>query len=464
MIYGDTRTFPAVHDSVVEMIVSTYEEDPAFQSLIPSIGDIVDAGYCEAHWDEQIFDPRFTNIRQLYSQVPFQSCIGNHEYDGYIFGKYFPYPYISDFYWSFDYGPAHFAVHDQFIFDSTSAAEELEWLENDLASTNKPWKFIILHKPGWAAGHYENDMDVQTHIQPLCVQYGVAMVFAGHNHYYSHALVEGIQHVTTAGGGAPLYEPDPTYPNIMTAVMNYHFCKVEIDGNRLDLTAVALGDSIIDRFSLDLNSPVSVTNIIDSLPVIIPHSGGLLDFTVRVMNSSGSQQEFDLWTMLTLPDGSPFGPLSNIPDIIIPADTTFFFDFSETIGDTMPQGDYLHHSYAGIYSDSLYSEDTFEFEKLPSAQIEQEDRTVVIGFYLYPANPNPFNASTAISYQLLAVSHVNLTIYDITGREVAKLVDGMKPAVSHQVVFDAKDLTSGVYFARLEAGEFRQTRKMLLVK
>ena len=85
-------------------------------------------------------------------------------------------------------------------------------------------------------------------------------------------------------------------------------------------------------------------------------------------------------------------------------------------------------------------------------------------FELYSPYPNPFNASTAISYKLQAVSKVNLTIYDVTGREVAKLVDGMKEGGSHQVFFDAKDLTSGVYFARLEAGEFRQTRKMLLIK
>ena len=82
----------------------------------------------------------------------------------------------------------------------------------------------------------------------------------------------------------------------------------------------------------------------------------------------------------------------------------------------------------------------------------------------FNASPNPFNASTAISFQLLAVSHVNLTIYDVTGREVVKLMEGMKSAGAHQVVFDGKDLTSGVYFVRLETGEFRQTRKMLLVK
>ena len=101
----------------------------------------------------------------------------------------------------------------------------------------------------------------------------------------------------------------------------------------------------------------------------------------------------------------------------------------------------------------------FEF-----GHVEPGENSTPLEFILHPPYPNPFNASTAISYQLLAVSYVNLTIYDIAGREVAKLVDGMKTAGSHQVVFDAKDLTSGVYFARLTAGEFRQTRKILLIK
>ncbi|MBC8491868.1 MAG: hypothetical protein H8D42_04845 [Candidatus Marinimicrobia bacterium] len=60
--------------------------------------------------------------------------------------------------------------------------------------------------------------------------------------------------------------------------------------------------------------------------------------------------------------------------------------------------------------------------------------------------PNPFNPSTAISYQLSAFSHVNLAVYDITGREVAKLVDGFKPAGSYQVIFDAKDCPAECIF------------------
>jgi hypothetical protein len=78
--------------------------------------------------------------------------------------------------------------------------------------------------------------------------------------------------------------------------------------------------------------------------------------------------------------------------------------------------------------------------------------------------PNPFNASTMISYQLSEVSHVNLAVYDVAGHKVAELVDGWREAGSHEVTFDESDLPSGVYFAFFNAGVFEQTQKLLLVK
>ncbi len=85
-------------------------------------------------------------------------------------------------------------------------------------------------------------------------------------------------------------------------------------------------------------------------------------------------------------------------------------------------------------------------------------------FRLYPAHPNPFNASTALSYQLQAASNVKLAIYDIAGREAAVLVDGFKPAGRHSMLFNAANLPSGVYFARLTAGDCEGVEKLLLVK
>jgi len=85
-------------------------------------------------------------------------------------------------------------------------------------------------------------------------------------------------------------------------------------------------------------------------------------------------------------------------------------------------------------------------------------------FVLFPPFPNPFNQRVSISYKLQAASYMELKVYDITGREVAKLVDGYESAGNHEMTFDAEGLTSGVYFVRLEAGDFIHTQKLLLVK
>jgi len=78
--------------------------------------------------------------------------------------------------------------------------------------------------------------------------------------------------------------------------------------------------------------------------------------------------------------------------------------------------------------------------------------------------PNPFNQNTVIKYQLPTETKVDVIIYDIAGKEIAKLVQGIKPAGKHEVVFDAKQLVSGIYFVRMEAGDFNSTKKIILLK
>jgi len=84
--------------------------------------------------------------------------------------------------------------------------------------------------------------------------------------------------------------------------------------------------------------------------------------------------------------------------------------------------------------------------------------------YSISAYPNPFNSSITINYQLIAFSHVTLLVYDIQGREIIELLDGYQRAGNHEIIFDAKDLVSGVYFLMMEAENFNQTRKLLLIK
>ncbi|MGH7454151.1 MAG: T9SS type A sorting domain-containing protein [bacterium] len=85
-------------------------------------------------------------------------------------------------------------------------------------------------------------------------------------------------------------------------------------------------------------------------------------------------------------------------------------------------------------------------------------------FSLEQNYPNPFNPSTTIQFNLAKRMTVNLKVFDVSGREVATLVDETLGPCTYKVVFEANSLPGGVYFYRLEAGEFMQTKKLVAIK
>ena len=85
-------------------------------------------------------------------------------------------------------------------------------------------------------------------------------------------------------------------------------------------------------------------------------------------------------------------------------------------------------------------------------------------FALMQNHPNPFNPATAINYALPAAGHVTLKIYNLIGKEVATLVNGVQDAGVKIASWDASQLPSGIYFYTLRTNDFSATKKMLLVK
>jgi len=85
-------------------------------------------------------------------------------------------------------------------------------------------------------------------------------------------------------------------------------------------------------------------------------------------------------------------------------------------------------------------------------------------FLLLQNYPNPFNPITTISFQIPVASNLKLKVYDLIGRNVASIYEGTKPAGIYSLTFDASRLPSGIYYYCLEAGAYRQIRKMMLVK
>ena len=257
-MYGDTRTNGSSHNTVAGQMVSTYNADAAYRSMVLHAGDWVN-GDTEAYWTDEWYNYSWTNIVNATASMPFMGAIGNHEGSGTcpVFDKYRPFPFVAApaEYYSFDYGPVHVAVVDQYT-SYTSGSAQYNWLHTDLANSTKPWKIIVLHQPGWSCnGGHANDTTVQSTIQPLCVDHGVSIVLGGHNHYYSRAVVNGVHHLTHGGGGAPLYTPLSGQPNIVTYTQSLAVSKVVISGNTLTCTTVNSSGSVIDQFSVENDEP-----------------------------------------------------------------------------------------------------------------------------------------------------------------------------------------------------------------
>jgi hypothetical protein len=101
----------------------------------------------------------------------------------------------------------------------------------------------------------------------------------------------------------------------------------------------------------------------------------------------------------------------------------------------------------------------------PATSVEQRSADNLPSSFALSQNfPNPFNPSTAISYQLSANSAVTLKVFDMLGREVATLVNDFQLAGSYRAIWNAAGVGSGVYFYKLQTGTFSETKKMILMK
>ena len=141
---------------------------------------------------------------------------------------------------------------------------------------------------------------------------------------------------------------------------------------------------------------------------------------------------------------------------------------------TIPNdGFYTDVNYAGAFGDKLWingwtfiSEAGITAKDAGATVIAYEAKTggIPSNFALSQNHPNPFNPSTVIRFNLEMQQQVSLQIFDILGQRVATLVDGIRQAGSYEVRLDAADLSSGVYFYRLQGGNQQLTRKMTLSK
>jgi len=213
---------------------------------------------------------------------------------------------------------------------------------------------------------------------------------------------------------------------------------------------------------------------------IIPNSGGRLDYTIEVINNTTSTQVCDVWTDAMLPSHSIYGPILLRTDVSLDPLSSLSRDLIQDVPGSAPSGGYYYYAYAGDHTSlQVYSKGEFHFNKSyiddGGSQIGTwnisgwddccaQELLVPESHALLSAYPNPFNPITTIGFALPIAEKVNLVVYDLAGRQVARLVDGWRDAGYHQVTFDATSFASGIYLYRLSAGSFHASGKMVLMK
>jgi hypothetical protein len=99
-----------------------------------------------------------------------------------------------------------------------------------------------------------------------------------------------------------------------------------------------------------------------------------------------------------------------------------------------------------------------------TTDVSRDMSNIVKGYSLSQNYPNPFNPSTTIRYSLPLRSHVTLTVFNTLGQQVAVVVNGNIDAGYHEIQFNATNLASGVYFYRIQAGSFVETKRLMLLR
>jgi len=238
----------------------------------------------------------------------------------------------------------------------------------------------------------------------------------------------------------------------------------------------------------DQSMPVRILLTPYNAPIQIPAEGGSFQYAIQATNIESATLSALVWCNVTLPNSGTYGPVLGPVNITLGSGATLSRIRTQVVPAGAPAGMYHYNAYAVAVSDT--SEDSFTFTKLGGADWDLgaggwtntgEDLGDVGAHCVRPSgsgatptmaiSPNPFNLTTVLSYQLPVAGYVKLEVFDISGRAVgahssapSPLINGWREAGAHQVMYNGSDLPSGIYLARLEAGNFTQTQKLVLLK
>jgi len=190
--------------------------------------------------------------RPLFQSVPFQPTMGNHDESRQnFFAQWFPLGDPGKTYYSFEWNGHYFIGLDTTINFAPGSPQY-----NFLKKTLSGWKdkspiFVYFHHPPFSGGKHGSDLNVQRFLVPLFEEYGVDIVFSGHDHDYQRiGPINGILYIVTGGGGAPLYGVERN-PAIKCFRILHHYVVVQVDGKTIKGAMKNEEGEVEDRFELD---------------------------------------------------------------------------------------------------------------------------------------------------------------------------------------------------------------------
>ncbi|MCB0702474.1 MAG: metallophosphoesterase [Candidatus Kapaibacterium sp.] len=294
LVYGDTRTLLTNHNIIAKSITNFLEENPKWETMLLHCGDW-NSDDEETTWDKEHFNPNYIFIKKLLSKIPIMGTRGNHEYDATQFNKYYRYPYVEQgrSYYSFDYGYAHVSVVDQYT-DYSVGSPQYNWLKNDVQSSTKRWKILLFHEPAYSdLGKRPNNENAQKYLQPFCEQYGIKLVFAGHNHFYAHCVVNGVNHFTFGGGGSELHPVSGTGEGLKKSISTYNYGRILLTKDKFRVIAVDANGNILDNIGVTGSLSGNEEYIIPKIEIYPNPSSDILYYNLPISISNHSITIFD---------------------------------------------------------------------------------------------------------------------------------------------------------------------------
>lgn len=465
-------------------------------------GDIVNSGSTIAQYTDQFFGP----MASVSPFIPVMITPGNHEIEHSNFYKYVKYDDVSAFpapntlaekIWSFTIANTMIIGLNTNIVTQAGAVQK-EWLQSKLqeAENNSAIDFVLLffhHFPFtelWVEGiTYDNGPNyVHYELLPIIKNFSkVQQLTYGHTHGFERGTIESNTETGDfrilcnggAGGDTDRWGEYTNFdfPQIHVTMDHYFFQIMEIDiaNKTIETSMYSLGNSsrarnveLMDRWNRKLNqsppatpttaAPTQMQNTLTFHTSAYSGSDSLM--TVRMMISDNAGFSGTLldtmvhWKNVYGADAN-FNPIDRNAGINL---TRISLNASRFSHNTL-------YYYRVKYRDHNLRWSDWSNATPFNIQTKIEDLNEVPTMYELMQNfPNPFNPSTTIRFSLPQNTYATLKVYDVLGREVTVLVNEELNSGEHTVVYSTTGLPSGVYFYRLQAGNFVQQRKMMVLQ